>query len=173
MFRFGIVLFISITFAAGCVAGGVDGNYAISSVQVSSNGSVAEFLPAGVEILTSDESGKTWRQSGFLHQPFAMALVTVRTAMLRYGFHLVHDMGEEVSTDRRIQLWRDGKKDIIVMLWSDGLYSTGVSWGESVRDDSLDSASIQTGEHIGNPVVSVSDSSGRFQLPSTERALIQ
>ena len=93
----------------------------------------APRMPMGFRASFSNDTGRTWRQMGTLPQPMAMALAAVRAAMLGQGYELVHDIAENDNSAHRLLFWRREDEDIILMLWQEDLYNTGVSWGISKR----------------------------------------
>lgn len=99
-------------------------------------------MPMDFETQTTNATGRTWRETGLLRQPYAMASATVRASMLGQGYALVHDISEGPTATRSLQLWRRADEDAILMLWQEDLYSTGVAWGLSARgDDESEAAS--------------------------------
>ncbi len=99
-------------------------------------------LPLGFEPATSNATGRTWRQTGSLPQPFAMARATLRASMLGQGYTLVHDIAESDNATRRLQLWRHAGGDVILMLWQQDLSTTGLACGVSPRDGSAPDSSV-------------------------------
>ncbi len=94
-------------------------------------------MPMGFERLAQDDSGKTWRETGHIAQPFAMARISLRAAMLRQGFFLVHDIAADDKGSPRLQTWRRrGGDDVLLMMWQVDPYTTGISWGFSVAEGS-------------------------------------
>lgn len=98
----------------------------------------APQMPMGFKPTFSNDTGRTWRQMGTLPQPFAMARATVKTAMLGQGYELVHDIAENDNATRRLLFWRKEEEDVILMIWQEDLYTTGVSWGISKRGTDAD-----------------------------------
>ena len=99
-------------------------------------GAAAEpTMPMGFVPATSNATGRAWRETGTLPQPLAMARVTVRASMTAQGYSLVHDIAESENASRRIQLWRRRDEDVILMLWQETLYDTGLAWGLSNRNE--------------------------------------
>lgn len=98
--------------------------------------SAAPRMPQGFRTAVTNSSGKTWREIGSLPQPFAMARTTMKTAMIAQGYELVHDIAEGDNAIRRLLFWRREDEDVILMIWQEDLYTTGISWGISNRDDS-------------------------------------
>lgn len=102
----------------------------------------APQMPMGFKPTFSNDTGRTWRQMGTLPQPFAMARAAVKTAMAGQGYKLVHDIAENENATRRLLFWRKEEEDVILMVWQEDLYNTGISWGISKRgDDGDDEAS--------------------------------
>ena len=95
-------------------------------------------MPMGFKASFSNDTGRTWRQMGTLPQPFAMARATVKTSMLGQGYKLVHDIAEGDNATRRLLFWRKEEEDVILMIWQEDLYTTGVSWGISKRGTDAD-----------------------------------
>ena len=93
----------------------------------------APQMPMGFKVAFSNDTGRTWRQMGTLSQPFAMSLATVKTSMSGQGYTLVHDIAENANATRRLLFWRKDEDDVILMIWQEDLYNTGVSWGISKR----------------------------------------
>ena len=91
-------------------------------------------MPMGFKAAVSNDTGKTWRETGSLSQPLAMARVSIRSSMIGQGYVLVHDIAEGENAVRRLQLWRSGSEDVILMIWQEDLYTTGISWGLSERN---------------------------------------
>ncbi len=91
-------------------------------------------MPMGFKAAVSNDTGKTWRETGTLAQPLAMARVAVRSSMVGQGYALVHDIAESENAPRRFQLWRRGQEDVILMIWQEDPYTTGISWGLSERN---------------------------------------
>lgn len=106
----------------------------------------APQMPMGFQPTFSNDTGRTWRQMGTLRQPFAMARATMKAAMLGQGYALVHDIAEDDNSTRRLLLWRKEGEDIILMIWQDDLYTTGVSWGISKRGDDADGEEKSNGK---------------------------
>lgn len=100
----------------------------------------APRMPMGFKVSFSNETGKTWCEIGSLPQPFAMARATLRSSMAGQGYKLVHDIAEGDAATRRLLFWRREDEDVILMIWQEDLYTTGVSWGISKRDDGFTSA---------------------------------
>ena len=103
--------------------------------------SAAPRMPMGFKTAVTNSSGKTWCEIGSLPQPFAMARATIKTAMIAQGYDLVHDIAENDNATRRLLFWRREEEDVILMLWQEDLYTTGISWGISNRDDADGDAS--------------------------------
>jgi len=99
------------------------------------SGVAAPTMPMGFETQTTNATGRTWRETGILSQPYAMAMATVRASMLGQGYGVVHDIDEGPNATRSLQLWRREDEDVILMLWQEDLYTTGVAWGLSARGD--------------------------------------
>lgn len=99
------------------------------------SGVAAPTMPMGFETQTTNATGRTWRETGILSQPYAMAMATVRASMLGQGYGVVHDIDEGPNATRSLQLWRRADEDVILMLWQEDLYTTGVAWGLSARGD--------------------------------------
>ena len=90
-------------------------------------------MPMGFEAQMTNATGRTWRETGILAQPYAMAKASVRSSMLGQGYGIVHDIDEGPNATRSLQLWRRRDEDVILMLWQEDLYTTGVAWGLSAR----------------------------------------
>ena len=103
------------------------------AVMLPSSAYAAPQMPMGFKPTFSNDTGRTWRQMGILPQPFAMARAAVKTAMTGQGYKLVHDIAENENATRRLLFWRKEEEDVILMVWQEDLYSTGVSWGISKR----------------------------------------
>ena len=103
------------------------------AVLLSVSAIAAPQMPMGFKVSFSSDSGRAWRQTGTLPQPFAMARATVAASMRRQGYELVHDIAESETAIRRLLFWRRNDEDVILMLWQEDLWTTGVSWGISTR----------------------------------------
>lgn len=101
-------------------------------VLLAARADAAPVMPMGFERLHSDDSGRTWRETGRIRQPLAMAKATVRTSMRGQGYSLVHDIASD--NKRSLQFWRRTDEDVILVLWQEDLRTTGVAWGLSNRD---------------------------------------
>lgn len=93
----------------------------------------APQMPMGFRPTFSNDTGRTWRQMGTLPHPFAMSLAAVKTSMSGQGYRLVHDIAENDNATRRLLFWRREEDDVILMIWQEELYNTGVAWGISKR----------------------------------------
>lgn len=127
-------------------------------------------MPMGFEAQTTNATGRTWRETGLLAQPYAMAKASVRSSMLGQGYALVHDISEGPTATRSLQLWRRADEDAILMLWQEDLYSTGVAWGLSARGDveseaGLDVADVPPAED--GPHAEFAESVSRAELPES------
>ena len=90
-------------------------------------------LPLCFVAATTNLTGRSWRETGTIDQPFAMARVSVASSMRGGGWTLVHDIAESEQSERRLQLWRSagGGEEAIVMLWAADPFTTGLAWGLS------------------------------------------
>lgn len=123
--------------------------------------SAAPVMPMGFESRRSDDSGRTWREMGTLAQPYAMARITVCSSMRGQGYKRIHDIAENASATRSLQLWRRADEDVILMFWQEDLYTTGVAWGLVSREDE--------GEPLSESSGTLVDSTEPAQRPESER----
>lgn len=109
----------------------------------------APQMPQGFVVAVTNSSGKTWHEIGSLPQPFAMARATLNTSMRAQGYKLVHDIAENDNSKQRLFFWRREDEDVILMIWQEDLYTTGISWGISIGDDAEDEESVLSQDKRG------------------------
>lgn len=109
-------------------------------------------LPLCFVAATTNLTGRSWRETGTIDQPFAMARVSVASSMRGGGWTLVHDIAESEQSERRLQLWRSagGGEEAIVMLWAADPFTTGLAWGLSGGGESRESNVESRVSHVGN-----------------------
>ena len=95
-------------------------------------------MPSDFKIVHDDATGKTWRETGELKMPFAMGLVTLKSAMLSQGYALKHDIFDPRKNGQHLLLWAKGDEEIIMSVWEKTLSTTGCSWGRSLKEGQSD-----------------------------------
>ncbi len=97
---------------------------------------VLPTMPEGFRKIFSDETGKTWRETGEFALAPDEALALVSTSMTNQGYVVRHDIGGKKGWSAgRVLLFSKGESDdeIIVSLWRKADNLTGCSWGVSSR----------------------------------------
>ena len=101
------------------------------SVALLSAAAVADpVMPDGFRMTFSDETGKTWRQTGVFPVSPSNALETLRETFRKQGYSERYDIPGG-SDERHLLLWTRKDEDVILMVWKRRDGRTGCSWGIS------------------------------------------
>ena len=114
---------------------------AMVSVALLSAAAAADpVMPDGFRMTFSDETGKTWRQTGVFPVSPSNALETLRETFRKQGYSERYDIPGG-SNERHLLLWTRKDEDVILMVWKTQDNTTGCSWGISAPPPSADSSS--------------------------------
>ena len=91
----------------------------------------ADFrMPPSFRTLVSDGSGRTWKETGSLPQPFATALATVRASFDAQGWTVDREFAPEGEPDAsRMFQCSSGASELLLLALRDSPTNTLVSWG--------------------------------------------
>ena len=93
-------------------------------------------LPSGFHIRFSDESGKTWRQTGVIDGSLSDGLAAIRESFVGQGYSERYDIPDGTG-ERHVLLWSRSDEDVILMVWTTSDGTTGCSWGISPSSPDL------------------------------------
>ena len=85
-------------------------------------------VPAGAEVLSRDDSGKTWRMSGRLERSLAEGRKALADALAAAGWHQRHETPLDKAGTHLLSLWTKGGESLLLLVWQGG-DSTYFSWG--------------------------------------------
>lgn len=86
-------------------------------------------LPVSAVVTSSDNSGKTWKQNGYLPVTNATAITQMSACLRGQGWKEIQHIGMGKDKSRCIMVWQCGKKKITVMIWRVMVDQSGFSWG--------------------------------------------
>ncbi len=92
----------------------------------------AEFLlrlPVSAVVTSSDNSGKTWSQNGYLPVTYVTALKQMSSALRAEGWKQIQHINLKKSQSSCIMVWQRQNRKITVMIWKVLIDQTGFSWG--------------------------------------------
>ena len=84
-------------------------------------------LPVTAVITATDNSGKTWKQNGYLPVTYANAVKQMSASLRGSGWSQVRFI--DMKTERCLMVWKKNKKEITIMMWKVLVDQTGFSWG--------------------------------------------
>ena len=86
-------------------------------------------LPVSAVITNSDNSGKTWKQNGYIPITYVTAVTQMSACLRGQGWKEIQYIGMGKDKSRCIMVWQRGKKKITVMIWKVLVDQSGFSWG--------------------------------------------
>ena len=96
------------------------------------SGLAEEFrLPAGAQILRQEKpDGQTWEQCGTIALTYAAARKNFDLELRRQGWIKIKDIDYDRIQWKSLELWRKGKKQILIQYWREEVSLTGFAWGQ-------------------------------------------
>src|SRR5574344_2062791 len=86
-------------------------------------------MPVKRSVEYSDDSGKSWRESGLMSASFVAAQQAWELALRREGWRFVRVIGIDTETNKRLEVWRKNTDTLMLCLWSCSTSKTGYMWG--------------------------------------------
>lgn len=86
-------------------------------------------MPVKRSVEYSDDSGKSWRESGIMSASFVASQQAWELALRREGWRFVRVIGIDTETNKRLEVWRKNTDTLMLCLWSCSTSSTGYMWG--------------------------------------------
>lgn len=89
-------------------------------------------LPVSATVTSTDNTGKTWRQNGFLPVPYVAAVNQISACLRGQGWKRTQYISLGKDKSRCIMVWECGGKKITVMVWRILVDQSGFSWGINI-----------------------------------------
>lgn len=86
-------------------------------------------MPVKRSVEYSDDSGKSWRESGIMSASFVASQQAWELALRHEGWRFVRVIGIDTETNKRLEVWRKNTDTLMLCLWSCSTSSTGYMWG--------------------------------------------
>lgn len=86
-------------------------------------------LPDDAEVTVSDDTGKTWREFGSMPLSVSGSMNRWDAALNRQGWRKVQTVDLSTKDYRKLILWQNGKKQLILQVWRESPSRSGFSWG--------------------------------------------
>jgi len=87
-------------------------------------------LPPGSTVSLSDDTGKSWTQTGENDCSLLSARDKWNASLKRQGWTLKNEFTPVKSADQYFSVWRREGRRIILMLWRIDSGKSGFSWGD-------------------------------------------